>query len=184
MAANVHVTSIDALGAFRSDLIVFRTAAMQALDEVSSDVQRMRQWIRHEQRTHWEGEIRRRQKKLDQAMQELMGARLSSLQDSTAAQQNAVAKARRAVHEAEEKLRAVKYWDLNFDLVVDPVAKQLGSLRTVLDHDMPRALAYLANAQTALDDYSERHAAPAGEPGPTEEAPAGPRTNESSLPQS
>lgn len=164
MAANVHVTSIDALGAFRSDLIVFRTAALQVIDEVSSEVQRMRQWIRHEQRLYWESEIRRRQKKHDQALQELMGARMSSLQDSTAAQQSAVTKARRALHEAEDKQRAVKYWDRNFDLAVDPIAKQLGSLRTVLEHELPRALAYLANAQLALDAYSERPAAPEAAP--------------------
>jgi hypothetical protein len=172
MAANANVTSIDALGAFRSDLIVFRTAAMQVLDEVSMEVQRMRQWIRHDQRLHWQGEIRRRQKKLDQALQELMGARMSSLQDSTAAQQSAVTKARNAFHEAEEKLRAVKYWDRNFDLVVDPVVKQLGGLRTALEHRMPKAIAFLANARQALDDYSDRHHAPdAPAPAPAESAP-------------
>jgi hypothetical protein len=156
MATNVHVTSIDALGAFRSDLIVFRSEAMRVLDEVSSEVSRTRQWIRNDRRLHWEGEIRRRQKKLDQALQDLMGARLSSLKDSTAAQQNAVTKARGALREAEEKLRAVKYWDRNYDLAVDPIVKQLGSLRTVLEHEMPIAFAYLANAQQALDDYSEK----------------------------
>lgn len=169
MVANAHVTSVDALGAFRSDLIVFRTAAMQSLDEMSSEVHRMRQWIRHDQRLHWESEIRRRQKKLDQAQQELMGARLSSLQDSTAAQQNAVTKARRAFHEAEDKLRAVKSWDRNFDQVVDPIVKQLGSLRSVLEHEMPHALAFLANAQHALDAYSERPLAAGGAPSSTPE---------------
>ncbi|MGH8046658.1 MAG: hypothetical protein ACREKL_05395 [Chthoniobacterales bacterium] len=158
MAENVHVSSIEALGAFRSDLIVFRTAAMQVLDEVAAEVQRTRQWLRHDQRMHWENEIRRRQKKFDEVQQEYMRARLSSLQDSTAAQQNAVTKARRALHEAEDKLRAVKKWERNFDLVADPVVKQLGTLRTVLEHQMPRGIAFLANAQQALDVYSERQA--------------------------
>ena len=170
MATNVHVTSVDALGAFRSELVVFRHTALQALDEASGEVSRTRQWIRNDQRFYWEGEIRRRQKKLDQALQDLLGARLSSLKDSTAAQQNAVTKARRALREAEEKLRAVRYWERNYDLVVDPVAKQLGGLRTVLEHDLPKALAFLANAQQALDVYSDKaapsEAAPAAEPEP------------------
>jgi len=156
MAANVHVTSIEALGEFRANLIVFRSTVMQALDEMAAEVQRTRQWLRHDQRMHWESEIRRRQKKLDDAQQEYMRARLSSLQDSTAAQQNAVTKARRLLHEAEEKLRAVKQWDRNFDTVVEPVAKLLGSLRTVLEHDTPKGIAFLANAQQALDVYSDR----------------------------
>jgi hypothetical protein len=156
-ATNAQVTSIDALGDFRSDLVVFRATAMRALDEASAEVSRMRQWIRHDRHLHWEGEIRRRQKKLDQALQELMGARMSSLKDSTTAQQNAVTKARNALHEAEEKLRAVRYWDQNFDLAADPLVKQLGALRTVLEQDMPKAIAFLANAQRALDVYSEKH---------------------------
>jgi chromosome segregation ATPase len=170
-ATNAQVTSIDALGDFRSDLIVFRATAMRALDEASAEVSRTRQWIRHDQRLHWEGEIRRRQKKLDQAQQELMAARLSSLQDNTSAQQNAVNKARAALHEAEEKLRAVRYWDQNFDLAADPLVKQLGALRTVLEQDMPKAIAFLANAQRALDVYSEKHdtTGPQTEPAPAPE---------------
>ena len=159
MATNVHVTSVDALGVFRSDLIVFRAAAMRVLDEAASEVSRMRQWIRHEQRLHWETEIRRRQKRLDQALQDLMGARMSSLRDDTA-QLNAVTKARRALHEAEEKLRAVKKWDRNFDLAVDPIVKQMGSLRTVLEHSLPAAIAFLSSAQQALEVYAEKMGAP------------------------
>lgn len=155
MATNVHVTSVDALGIFRSDLIVFVTGAMRALDEAAGEVNRTRQWIRHEQRLHWEGEIRRKQKKLDQALQDLLSARMSSLRDDTS-QTNMVTKARRALREAEEKLRGVKYWERNFDLSVDPIAKKMGGLRTVLEHDMPKAIAFLANAQQALDVYSER----------------------------
>lgn len=163
----VHVTSIDALGAFRARLIVFISAATQALDEAASEVRRTRQWIRNEQKFHWDGEVRKRQKKLDQALQELMGARLSSLREASAAQETAVTRARRALHEAQEKLRLVKKWDRNFDLVVDPLAKQMDGLRTVLDHDMPRALAFLGGAQRALEQY-------AGVRTPTEEVPEPP----------
>jgi hypothetical protein len=155
MASHAHVTSVDALGTFRSNLIVFLADAKRALDEAAGEVNRTRQWIRHEQRFHWEGEIRRRQKKLDQALQDLLSARMSSLRDDTS-QTNAVTKARRALREAEDKLRGVKHWDRNFDLQVDPIMKQMGGLRTTLDHKMPKAIAWLANARQALDVYSER----------------------------
>jgi hypothetical protein len=173
MATHVHVTSIDALGTFRSELIVFVTDALRALDEASGEVSRIRQWLRNDQRFHWEGEIRRRQKRLDQALQDLLSARMSSLKDNDAAQTNLVTKARRALREAEEKLRAVKFWERNFDLTVDPIVKQMGGLRTVLEHDMPKAIAFLSNAQSALDSYSEKlgthDSPPAGEP--AEDAP-------------
>jgi hypothetical protein len=163
-ATNAQVTRIDALGEFRASLIVFRATAQRALDEAVGTVSRARQWVRHEQRMHWEHEIRRRQKKLDEAQQEMMRARLSSLQDRTDAQQNAVTKARNALREAEEKLRAVKRWDREFDLVALPLVKQLDGMRGALEHEMPKALAFLANAQHALDVYSEKQAAPTEAP--------------------
>jgi hypothetical protein len=175
-ATNAQVTRIDALGEFRAALIVFRAAAQRALDEAVGSVTRARQWVRHEQRMHWEHEIRRRQKKFDEAQQEMMRARLSSLQDRTDAQQNAVTKARNALREAEEKLRAVKKWDREFDLVALPLVKQLDGMRGALEHDMPKAIAFLANAQQALDVYSEKHAAP--QETPAEAPPAEPREGE------
>ncbi len=158
MATDVHVTSVDALGTFRSELIVFVAGAMRALDEALGEVNRTRQWIRHDQRFHWEGELRRRQKKLDEALQDLLSARMSSLRDDTS-QTNMVTKARRALREAEEKLRGLKHWERNFDLAVDPIMKQMGGLRTVLEHDMPKAIAFLANARQTLDLYSEQKTA-------------------------
>jgi len=172
-ATNAQVTRIDALGEFRSSLIVFRATAQRTIDEAAGAVSRARQWVRHDQRMHWEHEIRRRLKKLDEAQQELMRARLSSLQDRTDAQQNAVTKARNALREAEDKLRAVKKWDREFDLVALPLVKQLDGLRSALEHDLPKALAFLANAQHALDVYSEKHVAPMESP--AEEQPVEPR---------
>lgn len=167
MTTPAHVTSIDALGAFRANLVVFRDTASRTLDEVFGEVKRTRQWILNDRRYFWEGELRRRQKALDAALQELMGARLSDLKMTSAPQQAAVTKARRNLREAEEKLRRVKYWGRNFDLVADPMVKRMGGLRSLLDHDMPRAIATLANSQKALDRYSEKMGArdpEAGEP--------------------
>ena len=60
MSEQVKVTSIDALEAFRANLIVFLTKAHQSIDEVSDAIRRTRNWVQHDQRVHWEGEIRRR----------------------------------------------------------------------------------------------------------------------------
>jgi hypothetical protein len=156
MTTPAHVTSIDAIGVFRANLVVFQATATRTLDEVFSEVKRTRQWILNDRRYFWEGELRRRQKALDAALQELMGARLNDLKITSAPQQAAVTKARRNLREAEDKLRRVKYWGRNFDLTADPLAKRLGGLRSLLDHEMPKALAMLANSQRALDNYSEK----------------------------
>lgn len=169
MATPAHVASIDALDAFRARLIIFHETARRVLDEIDGEIGRTRQWIRHDRRLHWQSEIRRRQKKVDEAQQELMGARLSSLREATAAQQSAVTKARHALHEAEEKLRRVKFWDRQFDLATDPLIKQLGALRTTLEHDLPKGIARLAHAGDVLADYAALRPAEPSAPPPSDE---------------
>jgi chromosome segregation ATPase len=165
MAEQAKVTSLDALERFRSALIVFLADAHRSVDEVGDAIRQTRQWIQHDQRMHWEAQRRRWQQKLDQATQELMSARLSALRDSTTMQENAVRKAKAALTEAEEKLRALKHWSRNYDNAVDPLAKGLESLRYLLDHEMPKGVSYLLQAQKTLESYAER-GTPGSEPAP------------------
>jgi hypothetical protein len=150
-----HVTSVEAIEAFRSNLIVYLSKARPALEEVSADVLRVRSWIENDQRSLWEGEIRKRTKELEQAMQELFSARISNLSEATAAQQLAVHRAKRAVDEATEKLRVLKRWTRDFDGLVQPLVKQIEKLHTVFTHDMAQAVVYLAAAIKTLSEYAE-----------------------------
>ncbi|HYR57784.1 MAG TPA: hypothetical protein VEO95_04100 [Chthoniobacteraceae bacterium] len=155
MAEQARVTSIDALESFRASLINYLTTAHQHLDGVSDDVRRMRGWVQSEQRLHWQAELRRRLRTLELAEQELFSAKLSGLRDNLSAQELAVRKWKAAVAEAEDKLRNVKMWTRNFDHEVDPLMKRIDGLRQLLDHDMPKAIAYLVQAQKTLDSYAE-----------------------------
>jgi len=155
MANQVRVTSLDALESLRSALIIFLTKSRRSLDDARDDARRTRQWIQHDQRFHWEGQVRQRQKKLDQVEQELLSAKLSGLRDNLVFQQNAVRKAKAALVEAEEKLRCVKRWARDFDNAADPLLKRLEGLRQYLDFELPDAIAYLVQAQRTLEAYTE-----------------------------
>ena len=155
MAQQAKVSSLDALEIFRSSLIAFLTRAHQSVDQVGDEVRRTRGWLQYDQRTHWEGQIKKWRKLLDMAEQELLSAKLSNLRDNISAQQNAVRKAKEAVDHAEKKLRAVKTWARNFDSASEPLTKRIDSLRSVLDHDLPKALAFLVQAQKTLEAYAE-----------------------------
>jgi chromosome segregation ATPase len=170
MAEQAKITSLDALEQFRSALILFLADAHRSVDEVGDAIRQTRQWITHDQRMHWEAARRKWQQKLDQATQELMSARLSNLRDSTTMQENAVRKCRAAVHEAEDKLRALKQWGRNFDNAVDPLVKGLESLRYQLDHELPKGVSFLLQAQRTLEGYAEVRGAGA-EPEPAPEEP-------------
>lgn len=163
MAEQARVTSTDVFESFRSSLIVFLSKARRSMDDVGDEVRRTRNWLQHDQRLHWEGEVRRRNKLLDQAQQELMSARLTGNRETgLMVRQAAVNKAKQALSEAEAKLLRVKKWIQNYDHCADPVVKRLESLRQFLDNDLPKATAYLHNVQKTLDQYA---AAPSQQPG-------------------
>ncbi len=166
MAEQAKVSSFDALETFRADLIVFLTKARRSADGVRDEVRATRQWITHDRRLHWEGEIKRWRRTLDQAEGDLMNARMSTLRDNISAQQRAVLKAKRALADAEEKLRRVKRWNRDFDSAADPLTRRVEGLREFLDHDLPKAVGYLAQALTTLDAYAEATASPETPPPP------------------
>jgi hypothetical protein len=156
MGTQARVSSIEALESFRAALILFVGKGRRSLDDVGDEVRRTRQWLQFEQRTYWQGELRRRTKALQQAQQELSSARFSGHQESAAmARQATVNRAQRALAEVEDKLKKVKGWSQNFDHAVDPVYKRIGGLQHVLDHDLPKAIIYLASVQRTLADYAQ-----------------------------
>jgi hypothetical protein len=155
MPDRAHVTSVDALEHFRSNLIIYLSKARPTLEEVSSEVQRTRGWLDNEQRTHWEGELRRRTRAMQEAQQALFSSKLSSFRETSAAEQMALQRSKRARDEAEEKLRVLKQWSRVYENRVNPLVKQMEKLHTVLAHDMVQAVAYLAQAVATLDAYAE-----------------------------
>ena len=154
MAPRANVSSLEAIDAFRSDLIVYLSKARPALEEVTADVLRTRIWLESEQRLHWENEVRKRAKLLEQAQAALFSSRISRLRVESAAEQQAFHRARRALDEAENKLRVVKRWAREYDSQVQPLVKQMEKLHTLLSNDMVKAVAYLAQAVTTLQAYA------------------------------
>src|ERR1019366_6868326 len=98
-------------------------------------------WLQDEHRVHWEQQLRRRSKELEQAQSALFSARMSLIGQESAAEQMAVHRAKRAAEEAETKLRIIKKWDRDFDSQVQPMVKQMEKLHTLLANDMVKAVA-------------------------------------------
>lgn len=155
MADQARVASIDAMETFRTALIRYQGRAVQALDDVNTDVKQMREWISFDRRVHWQGELKRRTRLLDQAEAELMTSKLSGLKDDHSVQQLQVKKARRALAEAEEKLRITKRWAQNFDSTVAPASRQLDGLRDRLSTSFPKAIAGMGETIELLHAYAE-----------------------------
>jgi len=158
MPQEAKVTSVDAIEAFRSSLIVFLSKARPTLEEISSDVQRTRMWLEGEQRDHWEKETKRRRRELEQAQGELFSARLSKLQKASAAQYMAVHRAQAALREAEEKQRLLKKWRRELENRTEPMVKLIDQLHGFLHGEMLRAVEYLGEIVETLQAYADaRH---------------------------
>jgi hypothetical protein len=155
MPNRANVTSLDALKAFRANLIIYVTKARPTLEEVGADVLRTRLWLENDQRSYWENQIRRRTRVLEEAQAALFSSKLSNLREVTVAEQTAVLMARRSLAEAEDKLKIIKHWTRDFDNRTQPMTRQLEKLHTVLSNDMSQALAYLSQAIDALEAYAQ-----------------------------
>jgi len=139
MAGQAQITSVEALEAFRADLIVYLSQMQPVIDEVASEMMRMKFWLQNEQRQVLESQGRRLQRRLEEAQAELFNARLSTLQESTILQTMAVQKNQRALQETERKLGLLKKWDRELENLAGPLLKPVDQLRGILATDMAKA---------------------------------------------
>ncbi|HWB61685.1 MAG TPA: hypothetical protein VG733_19535 [Chthoniobacteraceae bacterium] len=194
MGNQAKVTSLDALDMIRAALVIFLTKARRSVADANDEARTTRMWLQHDRVVHWENEIRKISRKVDQLQQDYMSARLvKNNETALMTRRQALERAKRALGEAQGKLRLVKQWSQNFDSAADPILKRMEGMKSFLDDDMPRAIAYIVALQRTLAAYTqgpppEDAALPAdvpasttpeaGQPAQTAEAASQPAGNE------
>ena len=153
MAEQAQITSVEAIEAFRAQLVVYLAQMRPVLDEVTSEVVRTQSWLEDDRRRFWQQEFRVRSRKLEDARQELFTASMSKMGEATSLHQMAVQRAQRDLRGVEEKLVVLKKWDRELDNRTGPLVKQMEQLHGFLGVEMERAVAYLDLAIRALDAY-------------------------------
>lgn len=174
MPDRAKVTSLEAIENFRAKLILYRDKAGRVLDEVSDEVIRTQLWLEHDRPAYWENQMRRLQRELEQRQQELFSAQMSGLRDASYMQQLAVQKAKRAIRDAEEKMRVAKNWARQFDHQVAPAGRQVEKVRHTVGHEMGLAVAWLNEVTKTIAAYAELS--------PTAPAAPQPKTSEDESP--
>ena len=159
MPENAHLTSLDALDSFRSRMIQYLEKATTVLDEVNSEVRGTAAWLEDRQKPYWEQQVRLRARALEEAQHEAFGARLSQFRQSNDAQQMAIHRAKRALREAEEKLRRVKLWCRRYQSDVEPLGREVEKLRTALMTDLKKGASHMERLLRTLDGYAARRVA-------------------------
>lgn len=160
MAEHANVSSIDALEAFRADLINYVEKARVALEDAEGEVRRTRSWLDVDRSGYWTGQLKQSAKQLEQAEAELYNVTITSPQESHSFQKMAVLKARRRLEEAEEKLRVLKHWRQTFDNRVTPLLRQLDPMFFQIGRHLPDGIHNLTESIKALQAYAEKFPAP------------------------
>lgn len=156
MSDQVKVSSIDALEAFRADLIQYVEKARVALEDAEGEVRRTRTWLDVDRSGYWNARRKQRVKQLEQTEAELYNVTLTSPQESHAFQKMAVLKARRSLEEAEEKLARIRQWRQVFDHRTTPLLRQLAPMFFLVGHQLPKGIHSLGEAIKALQAYAEK----------------------------
>ena len=177
MPDQADVSSIEAIDAFRSKLIVYLTKARTTIEEANSEVVRTRQWLENDQRTYWMRELRSRKQAMEQAQAELFSARISLVQKVSATQELEVHRAQRAIREVEAKIAVLKQWDRDLENRTEPLTRLIDQLGSFILIEMNQAVANLGMTVKALEGYSSIHTPTADHSSPTS------GTNESSPPE-
>jgi hypothetical protein len=155
MADRAQVTSVEAIEAFRSALVIAMSKMRPALEEMSNEVLRARQWLQNDQRRLWENEMKMRTKKLERARAEMFSVSMSKMQEVSSAQQLLLHRAEQACEEAEKKLTMLKKWDRELENRSEPLVKQVDQFQSFVTSEMPKAIAYLNQVIRALEAYTD-----------------------------
>jgi hypothetical protein len=153
-----HVDSIDALKELRAALWKFTEAANQSLSEGEADLQRTINWLEHEARHYWQGQIKRRTTNLGQAKQALAAKRAFARTDGTRQaaieEQQAVAKAEQRLGDATDKLERCRQWARKLQREALQYRGLMQRLVTLVQMEIPAASGHLDALVASLEEYA------------------------------
>ncbi len=156
MANPVDVSSIDVLQSVRDAIILFTEEAQSALGAMDAEVRRCIDWLAHDQRVYWQGEVKRRNDKLSEAKAELHRKQVSQMHGGNAhdsEQRESVREAKRRLEEAEDKVEAVLRWVPIVEHAMTEYRSQASPFADSLEFEVERSTEMLSRMILALEDY-------------------------------
>ena len=157
MSHSARVQSIDAIKAFRAQLIRFADGARAALGDSDAEILRAGTWLRQDREPFWKAELQRRSEIMQRAKSALNAKRLyksaAGARQSSIEEEKAYALARRRFEEAEYKVERIQFWKRHLEDERFIYKAQSQRMARAVDIDVPRAVATLDRILDRLDDY-------------------------------
>lgn len=173
MTEKAQADSVAAIAEFRVALLNYLHKVRPLLDDALEEAARTREWLRVDRRVHWENEVRKQSRQLEDAQQALFSAQIARLRPVTAAEIQAVHTAKRALEHAKEKLLILKKAELNYEREAHLRTKEAEKLRSFLSVDLQAGARLLERLVGSLEAYTQVRPEPAVEStGKVEDGPS------------
>ena len=128
-----------------------------AIEEAQSDADRFGMWLNGEGPAHWTRQRRILTEKLNADRAALFRKQIQPTADgrppSTVDERKAVLRSERAVQHADDCLRNLRRWAIEYQRVVALFRAGLGPLTTYVDQIVPEAVASLNRMAQSIDGY-------------------------------
>ena len=157
--SEARVESIDAIKAFKRALLKFAEVANAAVSDAESDAVGTHRWLETEQRTFWQNNVRKAQELVSRCEEALRHKRVfkdaTGRTPSAVDEEKALAKAKRMLEYATEKLENVRRYTPRLQKEVLLFKGQMQRLGTFVAADIPTAAAKLDKMVDTLEAYVE-----------------------------
>lgn len=159
MATPAHVTSIEALHAFRGAMIRFGEEATAAVDSLRQETLRTIEWIEDDRPAYWKLQLKKSFDGVAQARTQLEIAQMRAFEgqgSSCIEEKKQLTSAKRRLQFAEEQIHVVRQWAIKLQHESDDFRGRTSHLEALLKRELPLAIAKLQRMAESLDRYAER----------------------------
>jgi len=162
--SSARVRSIESLADLKAALCAFAAEAKEGLSSVSMELRRAENWLA-DQSKYWGAAVRKCEDNVFSAKQELSRRRMMRIGErspDTSEQEEALERARQRLAYAEEKLEATRAWQRQLPQAIIDYDGPANQLLGIIDAELPKADALLAQKIAALEEYVRIAAEAAG----------------------
>jgi hypothetical protein len=164
--SEARVENIEALKAFKRALWRFAEIANAALADAEADALHTHRWLESEQRQYWTSNVRKSQELVQRCAEAVRHKKIfkdaSGRQQSAVEEEKALAKAKRMLEHAEQKLENVRRYTPRLERETLLYKGQVQRLSTFVAGEIPAAAAKLDKMVEQLEAYVNLAAADAG----------------------
>jgi chromosome segregation ATPase len=154
---SADVRSIAALQHWRAQLATYAAVLAEAMAGVDLEIRRVQDWL-EEQLRLWKRAIRQCEEEVTQAKAELAQRQFPTWdgrQPDCTVQERNLRRAKARLEYAEEKVETIRRWIARLPKMIDEVfTGPSRRLRSMLEADLPNALAELGRRLAALESYA------------------------------